>query len=371
MKFMETDCKNTINFHKFPLVSINFHFIFGFLFKLMLKQNYQDICSNVLAVLPPKQEKIITRRFGLESGERETLERIGRDFGITRERVRQIETNGLQKLEEVKKEKEVQKVFNFLGRYLNKQGGLKREDILLSDLTGNRPQEQNLVYFFLVLGDPFHYFRENENFYSFWTTEKILFKKAEQILNNLLSIFEKENRPLTMEEFFKLGKKEDSKVFFSCFEIFKSIEEGPLNNVGLVEWTEIKPRRVGDRAYLIFKKANQPLHFTKVAELVNELEGPVCPARKTLTQTIHNELIQDERFVLIGKGTYALKEWGYKPGIIRDIIVDILRDAGRPLTKEEIVEKILSQRYVKKNTVLINLQNKNFFTKNKEGRYTL
>jgi len=337
----------------------------------MIKPNYQETCTNLLGFLPKKQKEVVTRRFGLKTGKRETLAKIGENFDITRERVRQIEANSLKKLAEAKKEREIQKIFSFLNQYLEKQGGLKREDLLLSELGGEKPQEQNAVYFFLVLGDPFHYFRENENFYSFWSSEEIFFKKAEKTLNNLLSVFEKESRPLSKEEFFGLREKEDLKVFLSYFEIFKAIEEGPLGQFGLVKWPEIKPRRVRDRVYLIFKKIGQPLHFLKVAELANELEAPICLTKKILSQTIHNELIKDERFVLIGKGTYALREWGYKPGLIKDIIVDILKSANQPLTKEEIIQEMISQRQVKENTILINLHNKDLFVKDEEGRYRI
>lgn len=338
----------------------------------MIKPNYQETCANLLAFLPKKQKEIINRRFGLETGKRETLAKIGEDFGISRERVRQIENNGLKKLVKIKKEREVQKIFNFLNRYLEKQGGLKREDLLLSELSGERNQDQNTIYFFLVLGDPFYYFRENENFYSFWSKGEIFFKRAEKILNNLLSVFEKENRPLSREEFFELiNKKENPKNFLSYFEIFRAIEESPLGEFGLIKWPEIKPRRVKDKVYLIFKKTGQPIHFSKVAELINELQAPICWPQKILTQTIHNELIKDERFVLIGKGTYALREWGYKPGLVKDIIIDILKSANQPLTKEEIIQAIASQRQVKENTILINLHNRDLFVKDEEGRYRI
>ena len=116
-----------------------------------------------------------------------------------------------------------------------------------------------------------------------------------------------------------------------------------------------------DKAYLVFKKENKPLHFTEVASLIDS----------ALPQTVHNELIKDSRFVLVGRGIYALKEWGYERGYVKDVIFKVLKSAQKPLDREEILEKVLEQRIVKKNTVLLNLSNKNYFLRTSEGNYTI
>ena len=94
--------------------------------------------------------------------------------------------------------------------------------------------------------------------------------------------------------------------------------------------------------------------------------------RKNVTiQAIHNELIKDPRFVLIGRGIYALDSWGYKKGTVSDIIVEIMKKAKKPLTREEIVKEVLHARKVKETTILLNLQNKNLFIKVDKNSYTL
>jgi DNA-directed RNA polymerase delta subunit len=85
-------------------------------------------------------------------------------------------------------------------------------------------------------------------------------------------------------------------------------------------------------------------------------------------RSVHNELIRDRRFVLIGRGIYALREWGYFPGEVKDIIFKFLKEEG-PLTKEEILERIKKQRMVKENTVLINLAK--YFERDEKGRYRI
>ena len=73
--------------------------------------------------------------------------------------------------------------------------------------------------------------------------------------------------------------------------------------------------------------------------------------------------------MLVGRGLYALSEWGYVSGVVRDVIRKILEKNG-PLTKEEVIDKVLKERYVKENTIVVNLQNQRYFKKDKEGKYS-
>ncbi|HMF00270.1 MAG TPA: sigma factor-like helix-turn-helix DNA-binding protein, partial [Terriglobia bacterium] len=54
--------------------------------------------EQVLNMLTPREERVIKMRFGLEDGTERTLEEVGRAFGVTRERIRQIEAKALRKL---------------------------------------------------------------------------------------------------------------------------------------------------------------------------------------------------------------------------------------------------------------------------------
>jgi DNA-directed RNA polymerase delta subunit len=111
------------------------------------------------------------------------------------------------------------------------------------------------------------------------------------------------------------------------------------------------------------RKHGKPLHFTEVAEQVEEMFN-----RPAHVATTHNELIKDDRFVLVGRGLYALSEWGYSNGVVRDVIRTLLKDKG-PMTKEQIIAEVLKQRQVKENTIYVNLQNANHFKKDAKNRY--
>lgn len=315
-----------------------------------MSYNYQTIChSNLLKDLPDKHKEVIVRRFGLR-GEKETLDGIGRDFGVTRERIRQVEEDGLRRLEEKISLPLCQNVFQDFMRYFKSFGSLRREDLILEDLGGQK--FKNHILFLLTLGKPFQRYGESRDFHSFWAVDSNAFWLAQQSVNAFTAQLENKKEPLVLPKNIPLSHIEISKNILKNFE----------GLYGLKDWPEINPRGVKDRAYLAMKRVKHPLHFTEVTNLIGQ---------GALVQTVHNELIKDQRFVLVGRGLYALREWGYEPGIVKDVIARAINNAGGKLETDSIVQEVLRQRQVKPNTVLLNLQNQKYFLKNSEGKYTI
>lgn len=318
--------------------------------------------------MPQKQKDVLQGRFGLKNGETETLQKIGDGFGVTRERVRQIEREGLSNLQPQKKQDYLQEAFTQFVKHLEKNGGLKREDLLFRELGGD--EFQNHVRFLLTLGDPFNRFSENEDVFAFWALEKDIYQKVAAVVGDSLKKFTEAKKPLP-EDILFAGVPIDSPAFFlSSLEITKKIEKGPLGEFGLVSWPEVKPRGVRDAAFLALKKTGRPLHFREIAGVAGGLSG-FSEQRPVLPQTVHNELIRDERFILVGRGVYGLKDWGYMPGTVKDVIVYVLKNNKKPMAREEILEEVQKQRLVKANTVFLNLGDKNYFSRNNNGHYTL
>jgi len=326
----------------------------------MSQFNYSKICEDIFSTLPDRQKEILQRRFGIVTGEKETLDSIGKDFNLTRERVRQIEKESFAKMEKEKENRELKKVFFYFGKYLKENGGLKKEDVLLNDLGGN--QFNKHIYFLLTFADDFFRISEDDKFYSFWTVEKGITEKIENILKSILKKFEEINKLLSEDEILKKAKQEPE-ILHSLLEIAKKIEQDKENEYyGLTDWPEIRPKGVKDRAYLVFKREQKPLHFIDIASLIDN---------NAHAQTVHNELIKDERFVLVGRGTYALREWGYESGTVREIISKILEKEKTPVSKEQLLKKVQKQRLVKDNTILLNLSNGEYFLKDENGNYSL
>lgn len=321
-----------------------------------MKFNYQTIChSNLLKDLPGRQKDVLSRRFGLR-GERQTLESIGRAYDITRERVRQIEEDGLRGLAKKLEDPLCQNVFHYFVKNLKAAHSLKRENLLLSQLGGEK--FKNHVLFLLTLGKPFQRVSETADFHAFWSIDKNSFNLAKKQISAFISELKKKQKPLSLP----------LRLALSYIEISKNILKGPEGLYGLSDWPVIRPRGIKDKAYLVLKKEEKPLHFTQVASLINSslvLKSP----KSTVSQTVHNELIKDARFVLVGRGLYALGEWGYTPGVVREVITQVLKETKKSLNKEQIIKKVLEQRQVKPNTVLLNLQNKKHFIKNSKGYF--
>ncbi|MBZ9577572.1 hypothetical protein KJA13_00830 [Patescibacteria group bacterium] len=324
--------------------------------------NYQKICADLLKGLPQRTTGVIERRFGLQTGQRETLEAIGESYGRTRERIRQIEDDGISKIKP--RIKENQKLFKYFEDILTSFGGLKKEDDLLQVLGGNKFQSH--IFFLLSNGDDFNRFPEDNDFYSFWAIKKESVNQAKKVVELTINRFKKEKRTFSLNELLK-NQKLNKDIFLSYIGISKQIQKNPEEQYGLKDWLEINPRGVKDRAYLVFKREEKPLHFAQVATLIEKLPFP-CQKGIHIA-TVHNELIKDPRFVLVGRGLYALTEWGYTPGVVKDIISKILKESKKPLSKKEVLERVLEQRFVKENTVSLNLQNNDCFVRDSQGRY--
>jgi len=324
--------------------------------------DYQTICQELLQGLDSRKKVVLQKRFGLADDEPLTLQAIGDDLDITRERVRQIENDAILWLRE-RKRSLLNKPFQQITDYLNDYGGLRAEQILLEDLGKNR--FQNHVLLFLNLGDDFKRFKESDYFYTLWAIEEQKLEQAKRIIESLVKELEKRQALAEVQELVKKASI-DQPVLVSYIDVSKYIFQSPFGYYGLAHWPEVKPKGLKDKAYLVLKKEGEPLHFKDIAKSISKLPGVNT---EVLPESVHNELIRNEKFVLIGRGIYALKEWGYSPGTVRDVIAEILKK--EPLTKEKIVEKVLEQRNVKESTILLNLQNRKYFEKNKQGKYTL
>ena len=318
--------------------------------------SYQKICQDLISDLSPRQKDVILERFGLNGGERKTLEAVGESFGVTRERVRQIQDGALEEIKN--KTGNYQAVFQNIKKYFQQVGDLRKEDAILKEL--GEEKWQNQIYFLLTLSNGFVRFGANRDFHPLWATGAASLEKAQKTISLLYQKLEEAKTPLSLKELAKFASQNTS-ILESYLEVSKKIQKNSEGVFGLKDWPEINPRGVKDKAYLLFKKTQEPLHFTRVADMI---EG-------SLVQTVHNELIRDPRFILVGRGMYALKEWGYEPGQVKDVISRILKNGKKPLSKEEILDKVLEQRIVKENTVFLNLNNKKYFSRTPQGKYQI
>ena len=331
------------------------------------------IVKKLLSALPERSRTVLEARFGLgSSAERVTLESIGKRWGITRERVRQIENHALTSLKKSPAFGEADAAFTELQRIVDSLGGIVCEQDLLDFITKDASM-QNHIYFLLVLGDPFKYRKEDDEVERCWYVDPGLAQKVEGALKKLYEGLSDEDlipEGEMIDRFLKElqdinDKHRNHEVLKRWLSISKRIGKNPLGEWGHAVSPNVKTKGVRDYAYLAVKKHGSPLHFREVAQLIEKTFN-----RAAHVATTHNELIKDERFVLVGRGMYALREWGYASGVVRDVIRNVLRDNG-PLTKDQIIEKVLKERHVKPGTIVVNLQNQKYFKRGKDGLFLL
>lgn len=318
-----------------------------------------------------REREIVSRRFGLYD-RKETLEQIGEMLGITRERVRQLEKIIVNQLSDSKQKQftdNINKFDELVIPILTEKGNLIR----VSDLSQVICDEANKidnsrVAFLAKLSPQLELIEEDDSYYSFVYIKKSLSEKViKSAVNLILDKIKETNEPQTAEQLSKLTNNPNKSQVEAYASISKDITS--LNGLwGLVKWPSVNPKNIRDKIYVVLKENGKHMHFNEIAETIRKSD---FKRNDVTTQAIHNELIKDKRFVLIGRGLYALKEWGYKKGTVSDIIAEILKEASKPLHKDEIVKKVLENRYVKETTVILNLQGKPQFKRVAKATYEL
>ncbi len=336
-----------------------------------------DIDGAIEAILSAidqeREREIVTRRFGLYD-RKETLEQIGELLGITRERVRQLEKAILIRLKIAGEEgkipaiQELEKVFV---RQLSEMGRLATVADLTDTLLGSKaatPLTRARVQFAATLAPRLAVVDENDNYKAAVAiAEYGDEKKIRSQVDEVVKAVKTHGEPLTIDQLHeKLSYEHPSHVraLASVSKLLSNLKD----MWGLNKWPTVNPKNIRDKIYVILAENGKPMHFSEIADAIKDSN---FSRKNVTTQAIHNELIKDGRFVLIGRGIYALDSWGYSKGTVADTITDILRKSPEPLHRDEIVKRVLKNRQVKETTILLNLQSKPQFKRVAKATYAL
>ena len=375
-----------------------------------------EIINNLFGELSEREKDVIMRRYGLHGQGKETLENIGSVHKLTRERIRQIETNSIKKLQQLKNlEEYIKTLKKIILQLLEEHGGLvEREYMLdllvkfsLDDLKNKTEDEiihKNYLNFLItkLLYNEFEEITNSKYFKSSYRLKHQALNHLEEIIGELVESVDKASKVMATEEIINLIKNLDSykkheeklstegildisraiqsdhfeenpeiinkhKPLFSLLKAISQIEQNKFGHWGIDKWRMVKPKTINDKIHLVLENHGKPMHFAEIADRINEIG---FDKKKANAATVHNELILDKKYVLIGRGIYGLSKWGYKEGTVTQVIESILEDVDESLTKEEIIDKVLEKRMVKKATIILALMNKDRFKKT-EGKYTL
>ena len=335
------------------------------------------VINNILNRLRERERDVLVARYGLnsENPEKRTLESIGQELSVTRERIRQIEKAVLKKIAK-RYTAVIKPLWKIIDGYLNAHGEIVSlkylVDYLGLDGEDSNKLEQNALRLAVSAHPQLKSLKKHPLFREGWIDNSLDLEKIIEIQKIIEQILEKQNKPMSEDDLIERivanTENTDSILIKGILRVSSGVGIDNKDNWGLVKWSLVVPRRIRDKIFIVMEETNKPLHFKEITQLIQKK----FPANKpTLSRTVHNELIGDPRFILVGRGIYALKDWGYKPGVVADVIQEILRKADQPMYVSDIIEAVMKHRQVKRNTVVANLQNRSLFKKVAKATYAL
>ena len=381
--------------------------------QIMTKNQLQNLVNlNIVAIadqlfnnLNAREKDVLTRRFGLHGQKRETLESIGGQHGLTRERIRQIESGSINKVRKYPElEQAIGQLRQSIAQLLAGHGGMMSQDHLFTTLqqlskAGVEPQVFNNYLHFLtskVLQDEIVKVSNANYFNRLFKLRHQSLDHLEAVAKELLTVIQNKKQLLSTSELIDTVKTLSTyqsnqnkfvsnqidlgdlvpvegvvvtdRAIYAFLQALTDVEQNKFGFWGHKAWREVNPKTINDKIYLVLKYNGQPMYYGDIAQKISELG---FDHKKVNTATTHNELILDDKYILVGRGLYGLKEWGYKQGTVADVIADILADASQTLNKQEITDRVLKQRLVKQTTINLALMNKDRFNKTGEGKYQL
>jgi hypothetical protein len=324
--------------------------------------NFPELMSRLLGLLSEKEQNVIERRFSLGNCSRETLDKIGKSYSITRERVRQIEAVAIKKLARISMDPSMRHIHDLTYSILVDHGKVMAEDLLVSGMlqhfqTNKDSIDPNAMKLAMRVSDKFIKQEKNQFFRPFWRIKDVSLSSIRAAIKDIEKTMNKEGGVLSEETLQNQLKQHDRDMIPSLLHInwgFMKTEEG----WGLKQWRFINPRSIKDKIAIVLKNIEKPLHFT---DIIRHVLGDFDTHKKVTPQAIHNELIRHSEFVLVGRGLYGLREWGLAAGTVCDVIKSIFVEKGGPMKRQEIIDAVLKKRKIRLGTISLNLQKYPFF----------
>lgn len=376
--------------------------------------NLAEIISHLLSNLNPREQDVLRRRYGLAGSEKETLESIGRAHKLTRERIRQIENVSVNKIKKNQgSEKLLSKLQKTVGDLLSEHGGVIDKAYLfkilhqlakLQNVNSESAEYYNHLSFLTsrIINDNLEELNDQELFNDLVKLKEQGIEHLAEVATEALNKISEAKLMVATDDLIDLILKSSTyqkhvdkfqapgnldfsnqmkealpdysdkvwgnRVVYGLIKSIKKLDQNKFGNWGHTAWREVLPKTVNDKIYLVLKNHGKPMYYGDIAKRITELG---FDAKNVNTATTHNELILDDKYVLVGRGMYGLKEWGYQDGTVADVVEAVLKAAARPMAKDELTEAVMKQRLVKQTTVNLALMNKNRFAKNSDGKYII
>ncbi|MFC1625870.1 DNA-directed RNA polymerase subunit alpha C-terminal domain-containing protein [Patescibacteria group bacterium] len=323
---------------------------------------------------------ILKRRYGLGTGEKETLEEIGKSYGVTRERIRQIQKRAVKKIQHPSTKGRLQTI-GLVEEMMYKNG------IVLSDY-----EADSLVpkYFdntsydgssFLDLLSDIGWVQKNRiGDVNLYAPKNIISKTNISKLTDEIYDFIKNEKKLIPIEVIITHFKEKyydvvnnanlSQLILRLCRLDPRIEEKLPNKLGLYS-SHPSVRDWRNHMVDILSNENTPLHFTEICEEVNAILRLMGDKRLDVRR-VHSILIENVEFSHTGvRGTYGLTKWGLRKEMTPVLVEEILEKSGRPLHWRQIYNYVKKYKDTKEANILAILNSNEKFMKHGHGEYVL
>ncbi len=368
-----------------------------------------NILNKSLDALNAKERNIIKNRYGLKNPNKQTLKKLGDRYGLTRERIRQIENIAIGKMKKAEFDDDFYKLKSAISHFLIEHGGFLEKKylfFLLEKISNYNEDIENDIktnhfdfIFSKFLADDFAKYTKSNLFHDYYKINSYEIEHFEELASEILNIVKEKNDLLKIEELLKIVLELDTykkykhkmpsqyyikdkdyiynqhivndidfinqnKALYSLLQTIRGIKFNNFGDWGHCDRNDVIPKTINDKIYLVLKNNKKSMHFSEIADAINKVKFDQKIANKA---TVHNELILDDRYVLTGRGMYGLKEWGLIKGTVSEFIEKYLKLMGGPVLKDDIIKEVLSKRKVKINTINLALSNSDKFKK--EGNY--
>jgi hypothetical protein len=329
------------------------------------KGNWEKLATSIIAnctkLKKDREKDILVARFGIGKPAK-TLNGIGTTYGITRERVRQIVNNAIKKIQKNCDMAEAKKRITEIEDFVRDSGGFAPQAEIFKHFNVEEKHEQNAIRFVASLSNELTLLKESNITRQGFIGPKVKQSQIKEVIREAVATLKEKGEVLGLDE---LKIKEDNALVESSLRGAKQLMETDKGKWGLAKWPHVNPKSIRDKSKYIMIRHGEPIHYSVLTKKISDFG-----TKNVTKQSVHNELIKNTDFVLVGRGIYALREWGYNPGVVEEVIVEVLTEAGKPLHKNEIIDRVLEKRIVKASTVILNLQ-KNRFKRVGKAVYTL
>ena len=338
-----------------------------------VEMSFAKLIEHVLGLLTDKEKMVIMRRYAIGQPHKDTLDKIGMEYNITRERVRQVQDVALRKLLRLASEPNMARIHDIAHKTIMAEGGILFEEHLLSLMvkqiaTGKEKIDLNALKLALQVSDKISKQDKHPQFKPFWTTKDVSMVEMRELAKRITEYMKKmELTPQTLESIQEeLGMQYDTKKIEKILYIMPEViyVDGG--------WTlrtnrMLNPKSIKDKIITTLKTKGEPMHFSEIIRLVME-NFPMI--RSVTPQAVHNELIRHQDFNLVGRGMYGLADWDLASGTVCDVIIQTILDNGEPMKRQDIIDAVMDKRPVRSGTISLNLQKHPFFVRTGRAVYS-